>query len=163
MGRDLGRSRAVITRLHVIAVGRLKPGPLAELQQLYATRITTPLAIREVEERRKLAPGELREREGALLLAALPSGALVVALDREGVPLSSEELALSLAKWRERAAEIAFVIGGAEGLSGAVRAQADFVLSFGPQTWPHFLARAMLLEQLYRAQQILAGHPYHRA
>ena len=65
--------------------------------------------------------------------------------------------------WREAgAAELAFLIGGADGLSDAVRRKAELVLSLGPMTWPHLLVRGMLLEQLYRAQQILAGHPYHR-
>jgi 23S rRNA (pseudouridine1915-N3)-methyltransferase len=151
-------------RLHVIAVGRLKPGPLKALEQHYAERITWPLAIREIEERRKLPPAELIEREGVALLAALPQGAVAVALDSRGTALASEALAARLAAWRDGgAADVAFLIGGAEGLSDRVRRQAKLVLSLGPMTWPHFLARGMLLEQLYRAQQILAGHPYHRA
>ncbi len=151
-------------KVHIIAVGRLKDGPLKALEQLYAGRITWPLAIREVEERRKLPPAELVEREGALLLAALPGGAATVALDGRGTALSSEALAARLAAWRDGGTDdLAFLIGGADGLSDAVRRRAKFVLSLGPMTWPHFLARGMLLEQLYRAQQILAGHPYHRA
>ena len=151
-------------RLHVIAVGRLKPGPLKALEQHYARRITGPLAIREVEERRKLPPPELVEREGALLLAALPRAGVAVALDARGTALTSDGLAARLAAWRDGGAgDIAFLIGGADGLSDAVRRQAQLLLSLGPMTWPHFLARGMLLEQLYRAQQILAGHPYHRA
>jgi 23S rRNA (pseudouridine1915-N3)-methyltransferase len=151
-------------RLQIIAVGRLKDGPLKALEQLYAGRITWPLAIREVEERRKLPPPELVEREGVLLLAALPEGAVAVALDGRGTMLSSEALAARLAAWRDGSTDdLAFLIGGADGLSDAVRRRAKLVLSLGPMTWPHFLARGMLLEQLYRAQQILAGHPYHRA
>ena len=148
----------------MIAVGRLKPGPLKDLEQHYAPRITWPLAIREVEERRKLPPPELVEREGALLLAALPRAGVAVALDARGTALTSDGLAARLAAWRDGGADdIAFLIGGADGLSDAVRRQAQLLLSLGPMTWPHFLARGMLLEQLYRAQQILAGHPYHRA
>ena len=151
-------------RLQVIAVGRLKAGPLKALEQHYAERITWPLVLREVEERRKLPPPELVEREGALLLAALPPGAVAVALDGRGTALSSEGLATRLAAWRDGGvAELAFLIGGADGLSEAARRRAQLLLSLGPMTWPHFLARGMLLEQLYRAQQILAGHPYHRA
>ncbi|MGH7090130.1 MAG: 23S rRNA (pseudouridine(1915)-N(3))-methyltransferase RlmH [Stellaceae bacterium] len=149
-------------RVHVIAVGRIKAGPLAALQSLYAERITAPLAFHEIEERRKLPPPELKEREGELLLATLPLDAFVVALDRNGQALSSEALAARFAQWRQEA-DVAFIIGGAEGLSPAVLRRARFVWSFGPATWPHFLARGMLLEQLYRAQQILVGHPYHRA
>jgi 23S rRNA (pseudouridine1915-N3)-methyltransferase len=151
-------------RLVVLAVGRLKPGALKALEQDYAGRIAGPLVIREVEERRKLSAAEMKEREGALLLAALPRGAFAVALDPRGTALASEAFAARLAAWRDGGREdVAFLIGGAEGLSDAVRARADFTLSLGPMTWPHFLARGMLLEQLYRAQQILAGHPYHRA
>jgi 23S rRNA (pseudouridine1915-N3)-methyltransferase len=150
-------------RLVVIAVGRLGPGPLKALERHYAERIRWPLAIREVVERRKLPPAQLKAREGALLLAAVPRGAEMVALDESGLALSSAALAARLASWRDRDAELAFLIGGADGLDAAVRARAALVLSLGPMTWPHFLARGMLLEQLYRAQQVLAGHPYHRA
>jgi 23S rRNA (pseudouridine1915-N3)-methyltransferase len=150
-------------RTLVLAVGRLKPGPLKALERDYAERLSGPLVIREVEERRKLSAAEMREREGALLLAALPKGAYAVALDPRGAPLSSADFAARLAGWRDSGRmELAFLIGGAEGLSESVRVRADFVLSLGSMTWPHFLARGMLLEQLYRAQQILAGHPYHR-
>ena len=148
----------------MIAVGRLPAGPLKALEQLYAERITWPLAIREVAERRKLPGPELVEREGALLLAALPRDGVAVALDARGSELTSEGLAARLAAWRDGGAgDIAFLIGGADGLSAAVRRRAQLVLALGRMTWPHFLARGMLLEQLYRAQQILAGHPYHRA
>jgi 23S rRNA (pseudouridine1915-N3)-methyltransferase len=150
-------------RLHVVAVGRLKTGPHADLARHYAERIKLPLSMREVEERRKLSPAELTEREGALLLSAVPPGALVVALDAEGTQLTSDGFAQRLQRWRnEGAGDIAFLIGGADGLSAAVREKAAFRLSLGAMTWPHLLVRGMLLEQLYRAQQILAGHPYHR-
>jgi 23S rRNA (pseudouridine1915-N3)-methyltransferase len=151
-------------RLLVIAVGRLKPGPMKDMADEYRKRIAWPLAIREVEERRPLPPAALKEREGALLIDALPAGALPVALDRAGTSLSSEDLAARLQRWRDRGTEeLAFLIGGVDGLAGPVLARAEFRLSLGAMTWPHLLARVMLLEQLYRAQQILAGHPYHRA
>jgi len=150
-------------RLHVIAVGRLNGGPHEALGRHYAERITWPLSIREVEEKRPLSPSELREREGALLLAATPKLATLVALDARGQSLASEAFAERLARWRDAGvADLAFLIGGAEGLADAVRQKAALVLSLGSMTWPHLLARGMLLEQLYRAQQILAGHPYHR-
>jgi 23S rRNA (pseudouridine1915-N3)-methyltransferase len=150
-------------RLSVIAVGRLKTGPHAALAQYYAERLTLPLTLREVEERRKLPPSELMEREAALLLGAVPAGATVIALDSRGKALSSEALADRLARWQTQGVgDLAFLIGGAEGLAPAVRQKAQLVLSLGPMTWPHLLVRGMLLEQLYRAQQIMAGHPYHR-
>jgi 23S rRNA (pseudouridine1915-N3)-methyltransferase len=151
-------------RIWVIAVGRLKAGPEQALVRHYADRINWPLEMREVEEKRPLSAGELRKREGALLLAALPEGSTVVALDARGKAWTSEAFAAEIARWREGGlADLAFVIGGADGLSEAVRHRAERVLSLGAMTWPHLLVRGMLLEQLYRAQQILAGHPYHRA
>ena len=123
-----------------------------------------PAAIVELEEKRRLPPPELKTREAELILAALPAGARLVALDQRGAEWSSRELADRLRTWRDSGiGAIAFAIGGAEGLGPAVIERADAVLSLGIMTWPHLLVRCMLLEQLYRAQQILAGHPYHRA
>ena len=152
-----------MTRLAIVAVGRLRQGPERDLVERYLGLSRGEVTLREVEERRKLPPAELQRAEAALLRAAIPPGAVVVALDRRGKALSSEDLAARLARWRAAGQDAAFLIGGAEGLDDALRAEADLVLSFGAATWPHFLVRAMLAEQLYRARQILAGHPYHRA
>ena len=122
-----------------------------------------PVAIIECEERRKLPPPERVAREALLILGALPAGARLVALDEGGAVWSSREFAEHLRRWRDQGvAELVFAIGGADGLARTVLDRADNVLALGPMTWPHFLVRGMLLEQLYRAQQILAGHPYHR-
>jgi 23S rRNA (pseudouridine1915-N3)-methyltransferase len=113
--------------------------------------------------RQRLPAAALKAREAQLILAALPEGARLVALDERGALWSSRMLSERLAAWRDRgAAELAFAIGGADGLGAAVLDHAEATLSLGPMTWPHLLVRGMLLEQLYRAQQILAGHPYHR-
>lgn len=150
-------------RIVIAAVGKLKPGPHRDLATHYAGRLRWPLTIREVEERRKLPPAELKTREAALLLKALPKGATMVALDERGTALSSADFAKRLVRWRDAGiADLGFVIGGADGLADTVRRQAAFVLSLGPATWPHFLARGMLLEQLYRAETLTADHPYHR-
>jgi len=134
-------------RLYLVAVGRLRRGPLHDLQTDYAGRLIPPATVIEVEEKRKLSPAELKAREAELILSARPAAAMLVALDA----------------WRDRgAAAVAFAIGGAEGLGKPVLGKADAILSLGAMTWPHLLVRTMLLEQLYRAQQILAGHPYHR-
>jgi 23S rRNA (pseudouridine1915-N3)-methyltransferase len=126
---------------------RLKPAP----------------AIVELDEKRKLPPAQLKAREAELILAAMPAGAPLVALDEGGVAWSSRDLAERLAAWRDQGiATLAFAIGGADGLGQAVIARADVVISLGAMTWPHLLVRSLLLEQLYRAQQILARHPYHR-
>ena len=149
-------------RLLILAVGRQKPGPLKELEQFYAERITAPLTIREVEEKRKLTPPELKRREAELLSGILPKSATLVALDARGTALSSEAFAKRFDAWQASGNDLAFMIGGAEGLDASITAKADLILSLGVMTWPHLLARGMLLEQLYRAQQIRAGHPYHR-
>jgi 23S rRNA (pseudouridine1915-N3)-methyltransferase len=149
-------------RITIVAVGRQKAGPLKALEQFYAERIRWPLAIREVEERRKLPPAELKAREGELILGTLPKNAVLVALDARGKSLSSTDFARRFAGWRDADAALVFAIGGADGLAEAVLDRAKLVLSLGAMTWPHLLARGMLLEQVYRAQQILAGHPYHR-
>ena len=122
-----------------------------------------PVGIVELEVRQRLPASALKAREAALILAALPGGARLIALDEQGALWSSRCLADRLAAWRDHGvAELAFAIGGADGLGAAVLDRAEATLSLGPMTWPHLLVRGMLLEQLYRAQQILAGHPYHR-
>jgi 23S rRNA (pseudouridine1915-N3)-methyltransferase len=147
----------------VLAIGRMRRGPLGDLQALYAGRIVPAPTIVELEEKRPLAPAALKAREGELILAAVPAGARLVALDEGGRQWSSREFADRLGGWRDAGtAALAFAIGGADGLGNTVIRRADTVLSLGLMTWPHLLARGLLLEQLYRAQQILAGHPYHR-
>lgn len=144
-----------------MAVGRLKPGPELALFTHYDSRLRPPLEVVEVPEARG-SPAEVRRREAEGLLAALPGGALVVAMDLGGQAPNSEAFAALTLRWMEAARPVAFVIGGAEGLDTAVLARADHRLSLGPMTWPHFLVRGLLAEQLYRAQSIRAGHPYHR-
>ena len=147
----------------IIAIGRAKAGPERELFRHYAARIQWPLELIELEEKRKLPPAQTMAAENALLIGAIPKDFTVVALDRRGKPLDSAGLAAHIAQQRDSGrAGIAFLIGGADGLSEATLKRATLVLSFGALTWPHMLARAMLAEQLYRAQQIIAGHPYHR-
>ncbi len=150
-------------RVAFVVVGRARAGPERDLYDSYIRRIRWPVELREVEEKRPLPPAELKAREAELLLAALPDGAVMVALDGTGKELSSEAFARKLGVWRDDARGcVAFVIGGADGLAPGIRERADLVLALGRQTWPHMLVRAMLAEQIYRAQQILAGHPYHR-
>jgi 23S rRNA (pseudouridine1915-N3)-methyltransferase len=150
-------------RLWLAAVGRGRTDPARGIFEHYAGRLTPPLTLREVVARKTAAPEKLVEEEGRLLLAAIPEGAVLVALDGKGKALSSEALAKQLGHWRDEGVrDVAFAIGGADGLSPKVRQKAAMILSLGPMTWPHMLVRAMLAEQLYRAQTILAGHPYHR-
>ena len=151
-------------KLTIAAIGRSGRSPERDLYDHYAGRIRWPLALRELEEKRKLPAAELMRREGDLLLGAAPAGAVLVALDRRGKALDSEAFARQLGRWRDDSvSDVVFLIGGADGHAEPLLKKAALVLSFGPMTWPHQLARAMLAEQIYRSQQLLAGHPYHRA
>lgn len=151
-------------KLLIAAIGRAARGPERDLYEHYAARIRWPLALRELEEKRKLPPAQLILRESELLLDAVPAKAVLVALDRRGKIVDSEAFAGRLGRWRDESVpDVAFLIGGADGHAESLLKRAALVLSFGAMTWPHLLARAMLAEQIYRAQQLLAGHPYHRA
>lgn len=137
--------------LHVVARGKIARSPEGDLVDRYAKRITWPLKLTELPE----TGGKTPEPATPMRL---------VLLDERGRDLPSEELAAVLRRWRDDGVrETRFVLGAADGHSEAERREADLLLAFGQATWPHLLARAMLLEQLYRATAILAGHPYHRA
>ena len=148
--------------MRLIAVGRMRPGPEAELFARYAVRLRPALAVVELPDGRGAA-AEVKRREGEGLLAALPAEAFAVVLDGGGPAPDSLALARAVDRWCGTGRAVCFVIGGAEGLDAPVVRRADHVLSLGPLTWPHMLVRVMLAEQLYRAQSILTGHPYHRA
>ncbi len=119
-----------------------------------------PFSEHEVEDKKNAGMGA----EAELLARAVPTGAILVTLDERGRVISSPEFAAQLARWRDAGRQdVAFVIGGADGIDPALRAKADFSISFGAMVWPHMLVRVMLAEQLYRAANILSGGPYHRA
>lgn len=149
-------------KARLLAIGRIKPGPEAALFAQHNARLRPPLEVSEFAEARG-SPAEIRRREGAAILVALPAGALLVAMDLGGAAPTSEALAALTTRWMEAARPLAFAIGGAEGLDPSVLARAEARLSLGPLTWPHFLVRGLLAEQLFRAQCIREGHPYHRA
>lgn len=137
--------------LHVIARGKIARSAEADLVERYEKRLTWPIKLTE-----------LPETGGRIPDPQLPFK--TVLLDERGQDLSSARLAETLGRWRDDGMrETRFVLGAADGHSPQERAEADLLLAFGSATWPHLLARAMLLEQLYRATSILAGHPYHRA
>jgi len=157
----LTRSRRPLAELRLIAVGKLGSGPEAALFERYNARLRPRLAVVEIADG-KGSPVEIKRREAAGLLAALPAGAFVVALDHGGVVPDSETFSRRLTSWIESGKPVCFVIGGAEGLDSSVIARADHVLSLGALTWPHLLVRTMLAEQIFRGRAIAAGHPYHR-
>ena len=155
-------------RVHLCAVGRLRAGPERALVDDYLKRFERtgrplglgPASEHEVEDKR----GGGMVGEAALLARACPQGALRVVLDERGAVLDSPGFARRLAGWRDAGqGDLAFLIGGADGLDPGLRADADFALSLGAMVWPHLLVRVLLAEQLYRAASILAGSPYHRA
>jgi len=150
-------------RIVIAAVGKFRREPERDLYDTYIKRLSWPVALKEVEERDPLPAPQRKASEGRKLLAALPEGATLIALDEGGKSLTSTAFSKRIGDWRDDGvAELAFVIGGADGLDAAVLARAQLTLSLGALTWPHMMVRAMLAEQLYRASTILAGHPYHR-
>ena len=138
-----------------ITVGKLKNDPLLDVFNDYRKRYTHKFTLLEIDEKTASA-------QHAGIEAALNPRAAIVILDERGKSLSSRDFAQHIAGWMENRGHIQFVIGGADGLSDPIRKKATMLMSFGAQTWPHMLARVMLAEQVYRAQQILSGHPYHR-
>ncbi len=148
--------------MRLIAIGKGGAGPERELLARYAKRIRPELTLTELPDGTGSA-AEIKRREADAILAALKPDEFVIALDMGGAEPDSPALERLLVGWLERSKKLAFVIGGAEGLDAAVLARAGAKLSLGKLTWPHMLVRPMLAEQIYRAQMILAGHPYHRA
>jgi len=161
-----------IMRILVAAVGRLKQGPERELTAAYRKRAETvgrafglrQIELVEIRESRAHDAERRRVEESIAIANVIPERATIVILDEHGENLDSPALAALLREWRaEDRPTACFVIGGADGLAESLRGRAKLRLAFGKATWPHQLARVMLLEQLYRAGTILAGHPYHRA
>jgi len=151
--------------LHVVAVGRVSDVSLRAACADYAARVRRvwSLEVREVRSPAgRFSPSERARREGERLLAALPPGVLAVALPPTGRRETSEGFARRLAEWQANGRSIAFVLGGADGLDTQVIQRCELALSLSPLTFPHELARLILLEQLYRGATILRGTPYHR-
>lgn len=137
--------------LHVIARGKIARSPEAELVARYEKRLTWPVKLTELPE----TGGKIPDPQTPFK---------TVLLDERGKSMASEQFATLLGRWRDDGMrEARFVLGAADGHTDRERANADLLFALGPATWPHLLARAMLMEQLYRATSILAGHPYHRA
>jgi 23S rRNA (pseudouridine1915-N3)-methyltransferase len=152
--------------VRIIAVGRLKSSALREVCETYLTRLrrrqrTEVVEVREAGTTDRNA-ASARAREARAILAALPEESRAVALTRTGTAVTSEGLARTLEAWRRGARDVALIIGGAHGLGSAVLDRCEERLSLSALTLPHELARVVLLEQLYRADTILRGEPYHK-
>ena len=164
--------KACLMRLVVISIGRLKQGPERELAERYRERFDDigrklgfrGLEIHEIPESRARDAATRMAEEATAISAAIPAKSVLVVLDERGDHIDSAAFARHLGRWRdESVASTIFVIGGADGLSPDLRRKAKLSVAFGAATWPHQMVRVMLLEQVYRAATILAGHPYHRA
>ena len=152
-------------RFLVVAVGHRMPAWVGAGFAEYAVRMPRETRIQLVELKPAPRAGPVTralEAEGRRILAALPAGCIRVALDERGTMFGTMALARRVAHWREAGRDVAFIVGGADGLAEAVRRSADLVWSLSPLTLPHGLARVALAEQLYRAVSILQNHPYHR-
>src|SRR3954454_8401268 len=159
-------------RLVVVSIGRLKQGPERELDERYRERFEDigrklgfrGLEIREIPESRARDGVTRIAEEAAAISALIPEKSVLVALDERGKNIDSAAFAQQLGRWRDdQMANTIFTIGGADGLSPDLQRKAKVRIAFGSATWPHQMVRVMLLEQIYRAATILAGHPYHRA
>ena len=140
-------------RATILAIGKAR-GADAELCAEYLKRLGKDVTVKD-------GATDTAARENEWLLKNIPPRAYVIVLDERGQDLASRELAAKL-ETAQTQGELVFIICGADGVSDAVREKARFLLGFGRLTWPHRLVRVMLLEQIYRATQILKGHPYHR-
>jgi 23S rRNA (pseudouridine1915-N3)-methyltransferase len=158
-------------RLIIAAVGRLKAGPERDLAGRYRERIAKAgpavglnrIEVIEVAESRAREAERRRTEESIALAQLLPAGAAKILLDEGGEDLSSVAFTTRLQRWRDDGRGAAFFfIGGPDGIADNLREDTDLALAFGAATWPHQMVRIMLLEQLYRAVTVLAGHPYHR-
>ena len=154
-------------KVHICAVGRLRAGPEKTLIDDYLSRFDKtgrglslgPVSVLEIDDRKS---GGMAA-QAPLMRRAIPQGAVICALDERGVVETSPKFANRIAGWRDTGTrDLAFVIGGADGIDKELRGEADHLLSFGAMVWPHMMVRVMLAEQLYRAASILSGGPYHR-
>jgi 23S rRNA (pseudouridine1915-N3)-methyltransferase len=145
-------------RVSILAVGHKMPSWIEEGFHEYTRRMPPEIRVELVE----VKPGRDKDAEGAKLVESLPQGATLIALDERGKAVSTQGLSVMLSEWMRDASHPAFVIGGADGLSDAVRERAAKLISLSALTLPHQLVRVVLAEQLYRAWSILARHPYHR-
>jgi 23S rRNA (pseudouridine1915-N3)-methyltransferase len=158
-------------RIVIAAIGRLKQGPERELAERYRKRAAdagrsagvNAFDIVEIKESRASDAGRRMIEESIAIANVIPERAITVILDQRGESMSSAAFAGRLQGWRSQdTPAVVFIIGAADGLAPTLREQASLAIAFGAATWPHQLVRIMLLEQLYRAITILAGHPYHR-
>lgn len=158
-------------KLSVVAVGHRLPDWQESGFNEYARRMPRDMLLTLTElkpEARRDEPGSsaatrVLEKEALRIDAALQKDVIKIVLDETGKAVTTQQLAQRLARWRDDARDVAFVIGGADGTAARLKSGADWLWSLSPLTLPHGLVRVILAEQLYRAVSILNNHPYHRA
>lgn len=151
-------------KIVIAAAGKFRSHPEKALYDQYVRRLPWQTSLVEIGEKKTKNSGRRDRLKSPALQSAIPEGAVVIALDEGGTAFSSQKFAEKIGDWQDLGVRnLAFLIGGADGLSPDILGAADETLSLGPMTWPHLLVRALLAEQLYRASTILSGHPYHRA
>jgi 23S rRNA (pseudouridine1915-N3)-methyltransferase len=151
-------------RITILSIGKWKPGPEMALFREYVKRLPWQVALVEKKELSALSGEKKKAEEGKLLLAAAPKEGRRIALDETGKLLTSMQWAAELSRLRDTGEDrVSFFIGGSDGLSAELRATCHALWSLGALTWPHYLVRALLAEQLFRAHTIQTNHPYHRA
>ena len=148
-------------KIIILAIGKAR-GVEAEWAAEYQKRLGASVEVQEFSAAKSLPPDAAQKAEAQLLLKAIPEKSFVILLDERGKDMTSRDFAAKISGWQECGKDLVFIIGGADGVTNEIKERADFTLGFGRLTWPHRLVRVMLLEQIYRAKQIIAGHPYHR-
>jgi len=149
-------------KIEIIAIGALRKGAMFDALSEYQKRMSWSVQFIIHESKQRDQKARTRE-EHKKLIGSISSSAFVIAMDERGTSLPSLKFAQKIKDLQNQGrSHIQVIIGGADGLNHEIRSRANLLLSFGQQTWPHMLARVMLLEQIYRVQQIIAGHPYHR-
>ena len=154
-------------RLLILAVGNKMPAWISEGYQEYAKRMPREAKIELVEVKPEARNSgktaqQIMEAEAQRIKAALPAGALCIALDEHGATPTTRQLSQQMQDWMQQGRDVAFVIGGADGLHESVKHQAQHLMALSALTLPHGMVRVLLAEQLYRAHSLLHNHPYHR-
>lgn len=150
-------------RMLLLAVGRDRRGPTADLVDTYLKRCPWRVELVDIPQRSQGGRQRRLAEEATKILQNLPANAATIALDERGDNLSSREFATEIQRFRENGRPaLAFIIGGADGIDSGLAEAADRRIAFGRAVWPHRLVKVMLAEQLYRASTISTGHPYHR-
>jgi 23S rRNA (pseudouridine1915-N3)-methyltransferase len=151
-------------KITILSIGKFRNiDPAQELFLEYKKRLNWKIDLKELELKGNLQGEILKIKEGELLLSKVPNGSKIIALDEKGKMFSSPEFADVFRNYGNQGnSDLTFIIGGADGLSGELKQKADLILSFSKMTFPHLMIRSFLIEQIYRANTIISGHPYHR-